>query len=78
MKIYSITDAKAKFSQVVETVLQGEEVIVTKMGKPAVKISAYEPITENKRLGLMKGQATIPDDFGKWDEEEAKFLGIIE
>ena len=77
MKIYSITDAKAKFSQVVESVLQGEEVIVTKMGKPAVKISAYEPITENNRLGLMKGQATIPDDFGEWDEIEAKLLGII-
>lgn len=77
MKVYSVTDAKAKFSQVVESVLQGEEVIVTKMGKPAVKISAYESITENKRLGLMKGQATIPDDFGKWDREEAKFLGIV-
>lgn len=43
MKIYSVIDAKAKFSQVVESVLRGEEVIVTKMGKPAVKISAYEP-----------------------------------
>ncbi|MEM8676753.1 MAG: type II toxin-antitoxin system prevent-host-death family antitoxin [Cyanobacteria bacterium P01_G01_bin.67] len=78
MKIYSVTDAKAKFSQVVESVLQGEEVIVTKMGKPAVKISAYEPVTENKRLGLMKGQASIPDDFGDWDESEAKFLGMME
>ena len=48
------------------------------MGKPAVKISAYEPVAENKRLGLMKGQATIPDDFGKWDEKEAKLLEIIE
>ena len=73
-----MTDAKAKFSQVVESVLQGEEVIVTKMGKPAVKISAYEPRTENNRLGLMKGQATIPDNFGEWDEAEAKLLGIIE
>jgi prevent-host-death family protein len=78
MKIYSVTEAKAKFSQVIESVLQGEEVIVTKMGKPAVKISSYEPIVDNKRLGLMKGKATIPDDFGEWTEEEAKLLGIIE
>ncbi len=47
MNIYSVTDAKAKFSQVVESVLQGEEVIVTKMGKPAVKISAYEAIARS-------------------------------
>ena len=78
MKIYSVTDAKARFSQVVESVLQGEEVIVTKMGKPAVKISAYKPVTKNKRLGLMNGQATIPDDFGEWDREEAQLLGIID
>lgn len=78
MKIYSVTEAKAKFSQVIESVLQGEEVIITKMGKPAVKISSYEPIADNKRLGLMKGKATIPSDFGEWTEEEAKLLGIIE
>lgn len=78
MKIYSVTDAKAKFSQVVESVLQGEEIIVTKMGKPAVKISAYEPVADNQRLGLMKGKAKIPDDFGEWTESEARFLGIIE
>ena len=78
MKTYSVTEAKEKFSQVIESVLQGEEVIVTKMGKPAVKISAYEPITHKKRLGLMAGQATIPDDFGEWTDEEAKILGITE
>jgi len=78
MKIYSVTDAKAKFSQVIESVLQGEEVIITKMGKPAVKISVYEPVTGNQRLGLMKGKAIIPDDFGEWTEAEAKLLGIIE
>lgn len=78
MKIYSVTDAKAKFSQVIDTVLQGEEIIVTKMGKPAVKISAYKPVVSNQRLGLMKGKATIPDDFGEWEQEEARLLGIIE
>ncbi len=74
MKVYSVTDAKAKFSQVIESVLQGEEIIVTKMGKPAVRISAYEPIVSNQRLGLMKGKARIPDDFREWDESEARFL----
>lgn len=75
-KIYTVTDAKAKFSEVVESVIQGEEVIVTKMGKPVVKISIYQLESENKRLGLMQGQATIPDDFGEWESEEANYLGI--
>lgn len=59
MKIYSVTDAKAKFSQVVESLLQGEEVIVTRMGKPAVKISAYEPTVESKRLGLISVKSSL-------------------
>lgn len=78
MKTYSVTEAKEKFSQVIESVLQGEEVIITQMGKPAIKISAYEPNSRSKRLGLMAGQATIPDDFGEWIDEEVKILGITE
>lgn len=46
------------------------------MGKPTVKISAYKPVASYQRLGLMKGKATIPDDFGEWDEEEARFLQL--
>lgn len=78
MKTYSVTEAKAKFSQVIESVLQGEEIIVTKMGKPAVRISAYHNRDRHQRLGLMEGQAEIPDNFKEWTEEEAKILGIIE
>ena len=48
------------------------------VGRPAVKISAYETINRSNRLGLMAGQATIPDDLGEWTDEEAKILGITE
>lgn len=78
MIVLNLTEAKAKFSQVVEKALQGEEIVITKMGKPAVKISSYtEPKTFN-RLGFMQGQAKIPDDFDQWPSEEAEALGIID
>lgn len=48
------------------------------MGKPVVRISRYEPIKVQRRLGLMAAQATIPDNFDEWPEEEAKILGIID
>ena len=78
MQTVNITEAKAKFSEMVEKALHGENIIVTRMGKPVVKISRYEPAREHKRLGLMEGMASIPDDFDEWPEEEARALGILD
>ncbi len=78
MYIINVTDAKARFSEVISQVIAGEEVIVERMGKPVVRISRYEPVKERGRLGLMAGQATIPENFGEWPEEEAKNLGIVD
>jgi antitoxin (DNA-binding transcriptional repressor) of toxin-antitoxin stability system len=36
MKTYSVAEAKAKFSEVLELAASGEEVLVTKHGKPYV------------------------------------------
>jgi hypothetical protein len=39
----------------------------------------YAPKHQHKRLGLMEGQASIPDDFSHWsDEEEAEKLGLMD
>jgi len=78
MQTINITEAKAKFSEVVEKALHGDSIIVTRMGKPVVKITRYEPAKERKRLGLMEGQAEVPDDFDEWPEEAARALGIID
>ena len=78
MHIITLTEAKAQFSEVVNQVLAGEDIIVARMGKPVVRISRYEPVKERQRLGLMAGQATIPDHFSSWPDEEAAALGIID
>ena len=48
------------------------------MGKPIVRIVRYEPMKEKGRLGLLAGQAVIPDEFDSWSTEEALALGMIE
>jgi prevent-host-death family protein len=78
MNVLSLTEIKAKFSEIVEQVISGEEIIITKMGKPVARISRYESAQQNCRLGCMQGQATLPDDFDEWPEEEARALGIID
>lgn len=78
MHAINITEAKMRLSEVVNQVIAGEDVIIERMGKPVVRISRYEPSQERPRLGLMNGEAHIPDDIMAWPDEEALALGIIE
>jgi prevent-host-death family protein len=76
--ILNLTDAKAKFSEVVEQVSQGEEIIVTRMGKPVVRITRYQPAAAERRLGLFVGQIRIANDFDDWPPDVARDLGLID
>lgn len=78
METVNVTEAKAKFSAIVERVCAGEEVVVTRHGKPAVKIIPAEPKKKFRLLGLYEGQGWMAPDFDEWPEEEARALGIID
>ncbi|CRI65463.1 Prevent-host-death family protein [Thiocapsa sp. KS1] len=76
--ILNVTDAKARFSEVVEQASQGQDIIITRMGKPVVRITRYAPELSNQRLGLFQGQLRIADDFDAWPEEIARDLGMVD
>ena len=55
-------EAKSKLSQLVERAEAGEEVVIAKSGKPAVKLVPFK--TEKKRtFGQFKGQVHATEDF---------------
>jgi len=76
--ILNLTEAKAKFSEVVERVSQGEEIIVTRMGHPVARITRYEPAAANRRLGLFEGRIDLAEDFDDWPAHLAHDLGITD
>ena len=78
MEILTITEAKAQLSAVVEKVINGEEVVLGKAGKPVAKVVPYIPAQQNRRLGLFKGQIQMSKDFDEWPEEEAKSFGLVD
>ncbi len=41
----------------------GEEVIITKAGKPVAKLIPLDARPKNRWLGSAKGEFTVPDDF---------------
>jgi prevent-host-death family protein len=78
MVITNISDAKASLSKLVEMVLQGQEVIIGKAGKPVAKLVPYDADTSPRKLGSgnWKGRIWIADDFDDLPEDVlASFLG---
>ena len=73
--IVNVSEAKAKLSKLIDMAYQGEEVIIAKNNLPLVRLVAHK-IKSKRKLGQMKGQIIIPDDFLEEDEElNAMFYG---
>lgn len=74
----NLSEAKAKFSEVVDRVNQGEDIIITRMGHPVARITRYEESASHRRLGLFEGRIHIAEDFDDWPEDIARDLGITD
>ena len=71
----SIAEAKAKFSELIKRAEAGEEVIVTRHGKPVARV--MPPVEELKKpplLGALKGKIRIADDFDEPLEDLKEYM----
>ena len=59
----NIHEAKTHLSKLIERVETGEEIIIARAGKPAVRLTALEPVLPKSRIGFLKGKITVPDDI---------------
>ncbi len=53
----ALSDAKARFSEIVERAVNGDEFVVTRMGKPVVRISRITRSASTRKLGDLAGQS---------------------
>jgi len=64
MTTYNIHEAKTHFSELLERVSNGEEVIIAKAGKPVARILPFAANRAPPRKpGIDKGKITIMPDF---------------
>lgn len=82
MKIINISAAKAQLSKLIDQAVKGEAFIIAKAGKPLVKVIKLD-ITEKlvtNRIGFMKGQIQVPDDFDVMGKPEItrRFEGTLD
>lgn len=72
MEKINIHEAKTHLSRLVEKAAKGESFIIAKAGKPMVKVVPLDeaPKPKPQRIGFMRGQIGIPDDFDTMGQEE--------
>lgn len=77
MNTVNIHEAKTQLSRLVDRAVHGEAFVIAKAGKPLVKVSAVDAPAAPRRLGFLKGEIEVPDDFDRMGEREiAALFGI--
>jgi prevent-host-death family protein len=74
MNTVNIHEAKTQLSRLVDRAARGESFVIAKAGKPLVKVSALEAPAKPQRLGFLKGEIEVPDDFDRMGEDEIAAL----
>lgn len=59
----NVHEAKTHLSRLLERVAAGEEILISKAGKPMAKLTPLSKPQINRVPGLDKGVIKIPDDF---------------
>jgi prevent-host-death family protein len=59
----NIYEAKTRLSQLVDKAASGEDVVVSRNGKPLARITRLEPPRGRIRFGILKGKIRIARDF---------------
>ena len=62
MATISVRDARANLSRLIDRALSGEEIVITRKGKPAIKLVPAERKLACRRLGTLAGEFDIPDE----------------
>ena len=74
----TLSDAKARFSEIVEKATNGEVFVVTRMGRPVVRIVRFVEHGQPRKLGDFAGRIRMSEDFDDWPLDLQEALGMVE
>lgn len=63
MEAVNIYEAKTRLSQLVDIAASGQDVVVSRNGKPLVRITQLDSPKRRIKFGLLKGKVIVADDF---------------
>ena len=65
--LINISEAKTNLSKLIDMVYHGEKVTIAKNNLPIVDLVIHKP-SGKRKLGLLKGKVSIPEDFNVEDD----------
>jgi len=74
MSIHSVAEAKNQLSELIERALKGEEVVITRHGRPVAQI-VPAPQRREVKLGGMKDVIQLPPGWDTAIDEDAFLAG---
>jgi prevent-host-death family protein len=78
MQLVNVHQAKTQFSKLLDQVEAGDEIVISRYGKPVAKITSMVSDLPPRKPGALKGKIWIADNFDEFDEElEEMFYGPI-
>lgn len=74
----TLSDARARFSEIVDKAVAGEDFIVTRGGRPVVRIGRFAAPRPPRKLGDLAGRIRMSADFDDWPPDLQRALGMVE
>ncbi|MFP4268296.1 MAG: type II toxin-antitoxin system Phd/YefM family antitoxin [Spirochaetaceae bacterium] len=62
-EVKTVTQAKTQLSFLLQRVIEGEEIVIGKAGKPVAKIVPYKGTGDPRVPGKLKGRVTMGESF---------------
>jgi prevent-host-death family protein len=75
MELIDIEDARTRLSELVRRACEGEEIVIARAGKPAVRLVPIREIDRPRQGGQWKDKVRIARDFDDLPEDLARAFG---
>ena len=74
MKQVNVAEAKAHLSELIDAALRGEEVVIARRNKPAVRLVAADATPTKPAFGKFRGLIRLAKDFDAPLDDFADYL----
>ena len=75
MIVNTVSEAKARLSELIDKALSGQEIIISRAGKPVAVLTAFRKTERPRRPGALRGKIHIGEDFKELPNDLAEALG---
>lgn len=69
----NVAEAKARLSGLIDSVLAGEDVVISRRNQPLVRLTALQAPRSARRLGWARGAGEMSADFDRTPDDFASY-----